>query len=218
MANAQGVTTSAGPARGRADTSFDEVELVDDCDVVTGTMGKLLAHQLGLRHRAVSVLIHDRESRLLIHQRAASKYHSGGLWTNACCSHPRPGEPVLRAATRRLKEEMGIDVALAPLFVMRYRALVSSRLVESEIVHAFSGCFEGAPRPDSEEVSDWRWMALPELCADIERRPECYTVWFRYFCARHWPAICQAAGAAGAAGSHSPARSGGSGAVGGGGE
>ncbi len=193
MADVQGLTMDAAPARGRADTSLDEVELVDDADVMIGTMGKLLAHELGLRHRAVSVLIHDRQNRLLIHRRAANKYHSGGLWTNTCCSHPRPGEPVLRAATRRLKEEMGIDVVLSPLFVMQYRARVSRRLIESEVVHAFSGCFEGTPEPDSSEVSDWRWISLPDLCADIDRRPERYTIWFRYFRSRHWPAICQAA-------------------------
>lgn len=173
----------------------EHVILVDENDRPLGISEKMSAHRDGKLHRAFSIFVFNDEGELLLQRRALNKYHSSGLWTNTCCSHPRPGEPVLRAATRRLKEEMGIDVALSPLFVMQYRARVSRRLIESEVVHAFSGCFEGTPEPESSEVSDWRWISLPDLCADIDRRPERYTIWFRYFRSRHWPAICQVAAA-----------------------
>lgn len=136
----------------RADTTFDEVVLVNEHDVAIGTMDKLRAHELGVRHRALSVLVHDRRNRLLLHRRASSKYHSGGLWTNTCCSHPRPGEPVHDAAVRRLREEMGISCALMPLFSMRYRARVSERLIESEIVHVFGG----STASPSQILAKWR--------------------------------------------------------------
>lgn len=178
----------------RSDTTFDDVVLVDDDDVAIGTMSKLQAHRLGLRHRAISVLVHDRRNRLLLHRRAPHKYHSAGLWTNTCCSHPRPGEHVFDAATRRLEEEMGISCVLTPLFCMRYRARVSNRLIESEIVHVFGGYFDGTPSPNLDEVSDWRWSSLADVARDIDRRPERYTAWFRMFRRRHWPAISRFAG------------------------
>jgi isopentenyl-diphosphate delta-isomerase len=184
------------PLRPGVDTTGDEVVLVDDADVAIGVMDKLRAHEEGALHRAISVLLHDRGSRLLLHRRADGKYHSGGLWTNTCCSHPRPGEAVHEAAIRRLQEEMGITCALTPLFRMSYRVKVSERLTEAEIVHVFSGCFEGDPVPDPGEVGDWRWMHLSEVAQDVDRRPECYTAWFRKFRALHWDAITESATAA----------------------
>jgi isopentenyl-diphosphate delta-isomerase len=179
----------------RADTTFDEVVLVNEHDVAIGTMDKLRAHELGVRHRALSVLVHDRRNRLLLHRRASSKYHSGGLWTNTCCSHPRPGEPVHDAAVRRLREEMGISCALMPLFSMRYRARVSERLIESEIVHVFGGCFDGEPEPDPSEVAEWRWTPFAEVASDIDRHPRRYTIWFRKFRCRYWDVIIRNAAA-----------------------
>ncbi len=172
-----------------ADTSCDDVVLVDDRDVAIGTMPKLRAHELGARHRALSVLVHDRQNRLLLHRRAEAKYHSGGLWTNTCCSHPRPGEEVQAAASRRLQEEMGIACALHPLFRMQYRVQVSDRLIESEFLHVFGGCHEGPPSPHPDEVSDWRWVSLPDIAADVERHPQHYTAWFQLFRRDHWQAI-----------------------------
>ncbi len=92
-----------------ASTDDDLVVLVDDRDRATGTAGKLDAHRRGLKHRAISVLVRNSRGEFLLQQRAAGKYHSGGLWTNACCSHPRPGEDTADAARRRLLDEMGLD-------------------------------------------------------------------------------------------------------------
>jgi isopentenyl-diphosphate Delta-isomerase len=127
----------------RSDNSADDVILVDEHDRALGTMAKLAAHQRGLRHRAISVIVRDRDNRLLLQQRAATKYHSGGLWTNTCCSHPRPGEDTLEAARRRLREEMGVACELQLLFSTHYRADVSRGLIEDEIVHVFGGRFDG---------------------------------------------------------------------------
>src|SRR5437868_14391149 len=116
------------PSPHRSENSGDAVILVDADDRPVGTMGKLEAHRQGLRHRAISVIVRDRENRLLLQQRAASKYHSGGLWTNTCCSHPRPGEDTFAAAERRLAEEMGFTCPLNLLFTTHYRADVSGGL------------------------------------------------------------------------------------------
>jgi isopentenyl-diphosphate Delta-isomerase len=186
---------SVGPIGGRrvlssnADTSRDEVILVDEQDRAIGSAPKLPAHQRGLRHRAISVIIRDRRRRILLQQRAEAKYHSAGLWTNTCCSHPRPGEDAHAAATRRLSEEMGIVCALRPLFVSEYRAVVSNALIEHEIVHVFAGSFDGSPQPNPDEASDWRWIAPSALARDIGDHPERYTVWFRKFIDEHWERI-----------------------------
>ena len=160
--------------------------IVDSNDVPIGTAPKLEAHRNGLRHRAISVVIGDRRGRILLHRRAAGKYHSAGLWTNTCCSHPRPGERAIDAAVRRLAEEMGIVCPLAFMFSMNYRAEVSNDLVEDEIVHVFAGHFSGAPIPNPIEVSDWCWKAFTEVERDVDERPENYTVWFRKIRHEFW--------------------------------
>lgn len=163
----------------RADTSLDHVILVDALDRAIGTMPKLDAHRQGRRHRAISVIVRDLHGRLLLHRRADGKYHSAGLWTNTCCSHPRPGEGCSDAAARRLTEEMGIVAPLTPLFSMSYRARVSEHLIEHEIVHVFGATFDGMPDPDPFEVSEWRWNAFFEVIRDVDERPRAYTFWFR---------------------------------------
>lgn len=170
----------------RADNSADEVIVVDANDVEIGTAPKLDAHLKGLRHRAISIVIGDGRGRVLLHQRAAGKYHSGGLWTNTCCSHPRPGEPVHDAAVRRLREEMGISCPLNFLFAMPYRAQVSDELIEDEITHVFGGAFIGTPAPNPDEVADWRWMDAAEAARDVNAHPERYTFWFHKMCGDHW--------------------------------
>ena len=174
-----------------SDNAADQVILVDAHDRPLGTMGKFAAHQQGVRHRALSVIVRDRHNRLLLQRRAAGKYHSGGLWTNTCCSHPRPGEETIDAAHRRLTEEMGIACPLTFLFSTHYRADVSNGLIEDELVHVFGGSFDGTPQPDPLEVSDWCWKAADEVAREVEQRPELYTVWFREYCRRFWPAIGQ---------------------------
>ncbi|MBX9589501.1 MAG: isopentenyl-diphosphate Delta-isomerase [Hyphomonadaceae bacterium] len=169
-----------------ADTSADAVILVDADDRAIGTMAKLEAHRRGLLHRAVSVFVLDSSNRVLLQQRAPGKYHSGGLWTNTCCSHPRPGEGVAKAGARRLVEEMGVACSLTSLFQMRYRAQVSNGLVEHELVHVLIGRFDGAPAPNPSEVMAWRWMAPTEIARDVDKRPDAYTVWFQKYCRDYW--------------------------------
>jgi isopentenyl-diphosphate delta-isomerase len=163
----------------------DPVILVDADDVAVGTASKLEAHQRGLKHRAISVLIRNAAGEFLLQRRSPAKYHSGGLWTNACCSHPLPGESAADAARRRLNEEMGFSCALQPLFVFQYEAPVPGGLIENEVVHVFGGRHDGAVKPDPAEVSEWKWMALADLAGDIQAHPDAYTVWFRQYMDKH---------------------------------
>lgn len=146
-----------GVTRPRIDNNSDHVIVVNANDSQIGTASKLETYRSELRHRAISIIIGDREGRTLLHRRAAGKYYSGGLWTNTCCSHQRPGEQASDATIRWLVEEIGISCPLAFMFSMNYRAEVSSGLVEDEIVHVFGGRLEGTPSPDLLEVSDWCW-------------------------------------------------------------
>jgi isopentenyl-diphosphate delta-isomerase len=163
----------------------DPVVLVDTDDVAIGTAGKLDAHRRGLKHRAISALIRNSAGELLLQRRATGKYHSGGLWANACCSHPYPDERPLDAARRRLKEEMGIACPLEPMFIVHYKAPVSGGLTENELVHVFGGSYDGPVAPDPAEVGEWRWLTLDALDRDMRARPEAYTVWFRKYFAEH---------------------------------
>ncbi|NDA47008.1 MAG: isopentenyl-diphosphate Delta-isomerase [Alphaproteobacteria bacterium] len=162
----------------------DDVILVDEMDRAIGTQSKLSTHQLGLRHRAISVLISNSRGEILLQRRALGKYHSGGLWTNACCSHPRPGEDVLDAAHRRLSEEMGLSTTLSPLFVTEYRAQVGD-LIEHEIVHVFGGFYEGPITPDADEVCDHSWLSAQAILSEMKLHPELYTPWFQIYMDRH---------------------------------
>jgi len=114
-----------------------------------------------------------------LQRRAASKYHSGGLWSNACCGHPRPGESVEDAARRRLREEMGIECPLERAFVFTYEADVGHGLREHEVDHVLVGQFGGRPTPDPEEAEAWRWVALADVERDLVDDPHGYTVWFK---------------------------------------
>ena len=170
-------------------TDSDTILLVDEADGLLGTAPKLDAHQRGLKHRAVSALVRDPRGRMLLQQRAPGKYHSAGLWTNACCSHPRPDESNAVAVSRRLMEEMGVNCELQPLFTAHYRAAVSNDLIENELVHVFGGTYDvkvdGTVAPDPDEVSDWKWMPFAELLADQADHPERYSVWFRHYLDKH---------------------------------
>lgn len=153
------------------------VVLVDECDREVGTEEKVSAHRRGVLHRAFSVFVFDRRSRLLLQRRAAGKYHSAGLWSNTCCGHPRPGEPTERAARRRLKEEMGFECPLEQVFSFVYRAALDGGLTEHELDHVFIGRFDGAPRPDRTEVSEWRAAPVAEIVDDLAQNPGRYSVW-----------------------------------------
>jgi isopentenyl-diphosphate delta-isomerase len=157
----------------------EQVILVDEQDRELGSVEKLQAHREGALHRAFSVFVFDAAGRLLLQRRAAGKYHSGGLWSNTACGHPRPGEATAAAARRRLREEMGFDCELREAFDFLYRAELAGGLVEHEFDHVFVGRFDGEPAPDAEEVEGWRRATLEELREDLRRSPDEYSYWLR---------------------------------------
>ncbi len=158
---------------------MEDIILVNDRDEPVGTMEKMQAHRNALLHRAFSVFVFNGRGEMLLQQRAFNKYHSGGLWTNACCSHPRPGEETLEAAGRRLREEMGFEVKLEKLFDFIYKSEFDNGLTEYEFDHVFSGVFDGAVMPDKAEVNDYCFKSIPELKESLLQHPAKYTVWFR---------------------------------------
>jgi isopentenyl-diphosphate Delta-isomerase len=167
----------------------DHVILVDAQDREIGTAPKLPAHRDGRLHRAISVQILDRSGRLLLQKRQVAKYHSGGLWTNTCCSHPRPGESAFDAAHRRLQEEMGIATPLRPLFTTTYRAALDNGLIEHEFVHVFGGVHGGAVVPHPDEADGFEWTTIETLRTSIAQQPDRYTAWFRIYLRDHWDMI-----------------------------
>lgn len=158
---------------------MENVILVDSADRPIGTISKLEAHLgEGLLHRALSVFVFNPSGDLLLQRRADSKYHFSGLWSNTCCTHPRPGESASDAARRRLGEEMGVSCDLDPIFVFQYRARCESGLIEQEIDHVFHGSYDGPVRPDPAEVSEARWIDRDTLRTEMTDRPEAFTPWF----------------------------------------
>ncbi|CAI8343439.1 MAG: isopentenyl-diphosphate Delta-isomerase [Flavobacteriales bacterium] len=159
--------------------SDDKVILVDKNDNQVGLMPKLEAHEKGLLHRAFSVFIFNNEYKLLLQKRATSKYHSGGLWTNTCCSHPREGEDISEAANRRLFEEMGIKTSLRKVYDFIYKAELDNGLTENEFDHVFYGVYDKEPKINLEEADDYKWMDMDSLNDDINNNGGNYTVWFK---------------------------------------
>ena len=157
----------------------EEVILVNEQDIALGLMEKMEAHRKGLLHRAFSVFIVNDKNQLLLQQRAFSKYHSGGLWTNTCCSHPRDGEAVEQAAHRRLFEEMGFDCTLQKLTSFIYKAELDQGLTEHELDHVFIGYWQGEPKINPEEAASFKWMDVDAVKADIQANPDMYTAWFK---------------------------------------
>jgi isopentenyl-diphosphate Delta-isomerase len=156
-----------------------EVILVDEHDVQTGTMEKMEVHQKALLHRAFSIFIFNEKGEMLLHRRAEKKYHSGGLWTNACCSHPKPGEETLMAAEIRLQEEMGFNTALTKAFDFVYKAPFDNGLTEHEFDHVFIGNYDGDIVPNADEVSDYCFKTVEEIKNSIQTHPQKYTEWFK---------------------------------------
>ncbi|MBI5114732.1 isopentenyl-diphosphate Delta-isomerase [Rhodoplanes serenus] len=163
----------------------EQIILVDADDRPVGTAGKTEVHRRGLPHRAISVLVRNRQGDILVQRRNPAKYHSGGLWANTCCSHPRPGETTLAAAQRRLPEEMGFTCPLQPLFTTHYRATLENGFIEDELVHVFGGIWDGPVAPAPDEVSEFAWVPFDRLAADQAAHPDAYAVWFRHYLVRH---------------------------------
>lgn len=157
----------------------EHVILVDSLGREIGTEEKLKAHREGKLHRAFSIFIFNTPGELLLQKRSEKKYHSSGLWTNTCCSHPRRGESDYCAARRRLNEEMGFDCELTELFSFIYQADLDNNLVEHELDHVFVGRYDGQLMPNPDEVDDWKWMDIEKLKQDVEENPEHYTYWFK---------------------------------------
>jgi len=157
----------------------EDVIIVDENDNEVGIEEKMEAHKEGRLHRAFSIFIFNSNGELLIQKRSRSKYHSGGLWSNTCCSHPKPGESIEDAAHRRLREEMGFDCDLKEVFHFIYRANLNNGLTEYELDHVFIGKYDGEVNPNPSEVEDWRWININDLKKDMEQNPNKYTVWFK---------------------------------------
>lgn len=154
-----------------------QVLLVDAEDRPLGLADKLEAHRRGQLHRAFSVFVFDAAGRTLLQRRAAHKYHSGGLWSNACCSHPLAAADLPGQARARLRQEMGLDCALTVVDQLVYRAPVGADLCEHEWDHVLCGRADARPEPDPAEVMDWRWAEWAALEADLAARPEHYSAW-----------------------------------------
>ena len=156
-----------------------DVILVDENDVPVGAMEKLEVHQKALLHRAFSVFIFNSKGEMLLQQRAKNKYHSASLWTNACCSHPEPGQDTLAAATKRLQEEMGFTTPLKKAFDFIYKAPFDNGLTEHELDHVFIGTHDSEIIASKEEVNDYCYMSTTEIIASLQSHPQKYTEWFK---------------------------------------
>ncbi|MCE2731925.1 MAG: isopentenyl-diphosphate Delta-isomerase [Cyclobacteriaceae bacterium] len=158
---------------------MEEVVLVNENDQQVGQMEKLKAHQLGLLHRAFSVFIFNSKGELLLQQRADGKYHSGGLWTNTCCSHPLPGESLHDAVNRKLKQEMGLTLSANHSFSFIYKATLDNDLTEHELDHVFIGYSDQPPVLNPQEAKAWKYQSLTEIKKEIGQQPEKFTAWFK---------------------------------------
>ena len=157
---------------------MERVVLVDENDMELGIMEKMEAHQKGLLHRAFSVFIFNKNGEMLLQQRSLRKYHSGGLWSNACCSHPRQNENPLDAAQRRLKEEMGFETPLVKAFDFIYEANFTNGLSEYEFDHVFVGYYDGKIEINFEEVESYAYRSMEHLENAVKVHPEFFSEWF----------------------------------------
>ena len=158
---------------------MEQVILVDKDDCEIGVMEKMEAHKQSVLHRAFSVFLFNPQGKMLLQQRALTKYHSAGLWTNTCCSHPRPGETLENAVSRRLIEEMGITTKVFKAFDFIYQAELPNNLNEYEFDHVFIGNYDADVRPNHLEVANFVYQSIEEVEANLQSHPEKYTVWFK---------------------------------------
>ena len=158
---------------------MEHVILVNESDQQIGIMEKMAAHIVPRLHRAFSIFIFNSQGKLLLQQRALTKYHSPGLWTNTCCSHPRNGETMEQATSRRLQEEMGMTCDMHEVFTFIYKAPVGLGLTEHEFDHVWFGQSNDTPLINTEEVASWKYMSLDDIAEDMRQHPESYTEWFK---------------------------------------
>lgn len=163
---------------------MEQVILVDSNDNELGTMEKMEAHRKGVLHRAFSVLLFNSSGEMLIQKRASSKYHSGGLWSNTCCSHPRPAESMEDAVGRRLEEELGIVSNPTFAFKFEYKIQFSNNLIEHELDHVYIGSFDGEPQINESEISDWKFIDTNDLKNKVQSHPHEYSHWFKIILSR----------------------------------
>jgi len=157
----------------------EQVILVNEEDEHMGVMEKMEAHLTATLHRAFSIFIFNNNGEMLLQQRAATKYHNGELWTNACCSHPAPGEATLAAASRRLKEEMGFTTRLEKAFDFTYKASFENGLTEYEFDHVFIGTYDGEIKMNYAEVKDYCFKTIAGIESSLKTHPQKFTAWFK---------------------------------------
>lgn len=167
----------------------EKVILVNEKDEQIGLMEKIEAHEKALLHRAFSVFVYNDKNEVMLQQRALSKYHSPGLWTNTCCSHQREGETNIAAGKRRLMEEMGFTTDLEETISFIYKAPFDNGLSEHEFDYILVGKYNGEPNINPEEVADWKWMSLEATKKDIQENPDQYTAWFKIIFDKHYNTI-----------------------------
>ena len=157
----------------------ENVILVDKNDTQIGLMSKLDAHKKGILHRAFSVFVLNNNNEIMLQKRAYNKYHSGGLWTNTCCSHQREGENSIEAGKRRLLEEMGFETELKIITSFIYKVEFENGLTEHELDYLLIGKYLKSPVINKQEVADWKWMNIELIADDIKLNPNNYTSWFK---------------------------------------
>ena len=167
------------------DTDKNYVILVDENDHPLGTMEKIEAHEKAKLHRAFSVFIYNSNNELMLQQRALTKYHTPGLWTNTCCSHQKLNESNIEAGKRRLQEEMGFSTELQETISFIYKAPFENGLTEHEYDYILIGTYDQDPNPNPEEVNAWKWMKLDDIEQDIRENPKLYTEWFKIIFEKH---------------------------------
>jgi isopentenyl-diphosphate delta-isomerase len=171
----------------------EQLILVDENNRATGSAGKTAIHRAGLLHRAFSIFIVDDRGRIVLQRRNPKKYHSGGLWANSCCGHPRPGERTIAAARRRLNEELGVTSALSFGFFARYRTELDNGMQENELVYVYFGQLESEPRPDPAEIADVALLSCADIGRRIKKDPESFAFWFRHYFRNHGADIARLA-------------------------
>ena len=167
----------------------EKVILVNEKDEQIGLMEKIEAHEKALLHRAFSVFVYNEKNEVMLQQRALSKYHSPGLWTNTCCSHQREGESNIDAGKRRLMEEMGFTTELEETISFIYKAPFDNGLSEHEFDYILIGKYDGEPNINPDEVAAWKWMSLEAIKKDLQENPSSYTAWFKIIFDKHYNTI-----------------------------